>query len=191
MPISYPETAIPDSSVPRATSPLFQHLLDTYASETNKVISVWREFSPEEMSFKPHPRSASVQEVMNHQLLSERRFFGEFLGSPEPVPSLVLPGEKTPEGYARRMLQLALPRLNFFASQQESWWLDKVRFFDVERERIWVFWRRILHTAHHRTQLTVYLRLLDRKVPSTYGPTADVTWEGAHPTHGVEAAERK
>ena len=31
------------------------------------------------------------------------------------------------------------------------------------------------HTAHHRGQLTVYLRLLDVPVPPTYGPTADQT----------------
>lgn len=29
------------------------------------------------------------------------------------------------------------------------------------------------HWSHHRGQLTVYLRLLDRKVPSTFGPSAD------------------
>ena len=29
------------------------------------------------------------------------------------------------------------------------------------------------HLAHHRGQLTVYLRLTDRTVPSIYGPTAD------------------
>ena len=29
------------------------------------------------------------------------------------------------------------------------------------------------HLAHHRGQFTVYLRLLDAKVPSTYGPSAD------------------
>ncbi len=29
------------------------------------------------------------------------------------------------------------------------------------------------HLAHHRGQLTVYLRLNDRKVPSIYGPSAD------------------
>ena len=29
------------------------------------------------------------------------------------------------------------------------------------------------HLAHHRGQLTVYLRLLDVPVPSIYGPTAD------------------
>ncbi len=29
------------------------------------------------------------------------------------------------------------------------------------------------HLAHHRGQLTVYLRLLDAKVPAVYGPSAD------------------
>lgn len=29
------------------------------------------------------------------------------------------------------------------------------------------------HLAHHRGQLTVYLRLLDAKVPALYGPSAD------------------
>jgi uncharacterized damage-inducible protein DinB len=30
------------------------------------------------------------------------------------------------------------------------------------------------HLYHHRGQLTVYLRLLDQPVPSTYGPSADI-----------------
>ena len=34
----------------------------------------------------------------------------------------------------------------------------------------------ISHLVHHRGQLTVYLRLLDVPVPSTYGPTADEKW---------------
>jgi uncharacterized damage-inducible protein DinB len=32
------------------------------------------------------------------------------------------------------------------------------------------------HLAHHRGQLTVYLRLNDAKVPSIYGPSADEPW---------------
>jgi uncharacterized damage-inducible protein DinB len=189
--MNYPETWIPDSEVPRAESPIFQHLLDIYASETNKVISVWLRFSAEAMAFKPHQRSSTVQEIMAHQLLSERRFFGEFLGSPEPPPSQILPDSGTPESYAGRMLELAASRLAFLAGRTESWWLETVPFFDVERERIWVFWRRVLHTSHHRTQLTVCLRLLGKPVPPTYGPTADISWEGADPTHSTEAASRR
>lgn len=191
MSMTYAYTAIADSDVPRASTPIFQHMLDTYSSESNKVISVWRAFAQDDMAFRPHLRSSSVQEIMKHQLLSERRFFGEFLGLPEPAPSDVLPKEQTPASYAGRMRDLAAPRLGFLASRNEDWWLESVPFFDVQRERIWIFWRRVLHTAHHRTQLTVYLRLLNKEVPPTYGPTADISWEGADPTRSVDAAGRK
>ena len=32
------------------------------------------------------------------------------------------------------------------------------------------------HLAHHRGQLTVYLRLNEQPVPGIYGPSADTTW---------------
>ena len=34
----------------------------------------------------------------------------------------------------------------------------------------------ISHLAHHRGQLSVYLRLNDQPLPSIYGPTADESW---------------
>ena len=189
--MNYDDKGLDDSEIPLASAPIFQHQLKTYASEANKLNSVWLEFSEDDLSFRPHARSSTVREIIEHELLSERRFFGEFLGLPEPPAEQVLPEARTPGDYATRMLELSRARLKFLADQDQEWWLTVVPFFDVERERIWIFWRRVLHTAHHRTQLTVYLRLLDKRVPSTYGPTADVKWEGADPTSSVEAAGRK
>lgn len=167
---------------PRATVPLCQHVLDTYASESNKTASTWEVFSDAELSWRPHEKSMTVVEVMKHQLLSEVRFFGGFLGLPEPSPADALADTGTAASFAERQIGLAMPRLVVLAAQEEDWWLSKVPFFDVERERIWIVWRRILHSAHHRTQLTVYLRLMNKPVVSIYGPTADVTWAGAAPT---------
>jgi uncharacterized damage-inducible protein DinB len=189
--MDYEYTAIPAERIPKARQPLFQHAIEIYAGETNKVISVWHGFRDADLEFRPHPRSSTVGEILKHQLLSERRFFAEFLGAPEPAASAVLQPELTIEAYSRRMAELAAPRLDFLAAREESWWVEAARFFDVERERIWIFWRRVLHTAHHRTQLTVYLRMLEKPVPATYGPTADVTWSGADPTLSVESAGRK
>jgi len=189
--MEYEDIAIKDADVPLASNRIFQHLVKTYASEVNKLNSVWREFSAEDLSFKPHPRSSSVGQIIEHELLSERRFFGEFLGLPEVPANEVLPPDRTPETLAARMVELSRKRLYFLAEQTEDWWLEVVPFFDVERERIWIFWRRVLHTAHHRAQLGVYLRMLDKSVPSIYGPTADVRWEGADPTSSVAAASRK
>jgi uncharacterized damage-inducible protein DinB len=124
-----------------------------------------------------------VEENFTHQLLSERRFFSEWLSLTEPAPAELATTERTVRAYRDRLVALASPRLAALALAEPEWWLTCVPFFDVERERIWIFWRRVLHTAHHRTQLTVYLRLLDRPVPAVYGPTADVSWTGADPTY--------
>jgi hypothetical protein len=120
MPMSYAHSAITEAEVPRASKPVFQHLLDTYASETSKVISVWQQFSDEDLSFRPHPRSSTVLDIFKHQLLSERRF-SELVGVLEPPASEVVPQNHTVASYAERMLQLTKPRLTFFAVQSERW----------------------------------------------------------------------
>ena len=191
MPLTYAHIAIPDADIPPAADVVFQHAIDTYASETNKVASVWHEFTDGDLPYRPHPRASSVEEILRHQLLSERRFFGEFLGVSEPAPDSVLPVPLTVARATSRLVELARPRLASLATQHGEWWTTRVPFFDVERERAWILMRRMLHTAHHRTQLTVYLRVMGRDVPSTYGPTADVRWEGADPTNTVAAAGRR
>lgn len=190
MAMTYGSTSIPESAVPRAFARMFQHLLDTYASEINKVAAVWAVFGQSDLEYRPHPKSSSVRDILKHELLSGRRFFGEFLGTSEPAPENVPPRQDTPEAYRMRLVDLALPRLAWIASRTPEWWLEQVRFFDVTRDRIWIFWRRILHTAHHRSQLTVYARLLDKPVPPVYGPTADFSWQGADPTTSIAAAGR-
>jgi uncharacterized damage-inducible protein DinB len=183
---------IADLDIPRAVVPVFQHALDTYASETNKTADVWIRFEDRHLAYRPHERSTTVEGIFRHQLLSERRFFGEFLGLSELPADEVLPAPPLTIALATaRLVELARHRLPGLAVQPEAWWLTVVPFFDVERQRSWIFWRRVLHSAHHRTQLTVYLRLLDQPVPAVYGPSADQTWAGADPTTSVEAASRR
>jgi len=43
----------------------------------------------------------------------------------------------------------------------------------MEQPRHEVIRDTFLHSAHHRGQMTVYLRILNAKVPSVYGPSAD------------------
>ncbi len=72
-----------------------------------------------------------------------------------------------------------------------SSWLQPRQFFGgLTRERIWVFWRRVLHTCHHRTQVQTWLRLAGAHVPAIYGPSGDVKWDEAYPTYCIEAANR-
>ena len=188
----YSREFIAQHEVPRARKPMLQHVVDTYASETNKAGAVWSELRDEQLDFRLHPRSSSVRGILRHQILSEARFFGEFMGLSEPAAETLLPmGEAPPvQAYIERVITLARARLEPLAAGDEQFWLAEVSFFDVRRQRIWVFWRRVLHTAHHRAQVGDCLRLLNARVPPTYGPTADVTWSGADPTQTLDAVQR-
>ena len=190
--MNYPHIYIPESEIPQASIAIFDHVVETYVSETNKVASIWTAVPPGQIDFRMHPKSSSIRQIFVHQILSERRFFAEFIGFHEPSPENLLPvGDGPGVGdYVKRYVTLARSRVPGLAAGEEEFWLARVPFFDTLRQRIWIFWRRVLHTAHHRTQVADCLRLLDIPVPPTYGPTADVSWSGADPTNSVEAAGR-
>jgi uncharacterized damage-inducible protein DinB len=190
----YDYTAIPDAEVPRAVEPAFQHVVTTYASETNKTVSVWRAVPDDILDFKPHARVNPVRMILVHQLLSERRFFAEFAGLDEPAVEELLPAGETSAAaaYIEKYVWLARRRLPQFARGTTAWWLEERDFFGgLKRQRVWVFWRRVLHTCHHRTQVQTWLRLAGHEpVPAIYGPSGDVTWDAADPTYSLEAAKR-
>lgn len=191
--MKYDFVAIPDADVPQAVNPVFQHVLTTYASETNKTVSMWRAVAEDVLDFKPHEKVNTIRTIMVHQILSERRFFAQFVGTAEPpVEALLPPGDKpSVRAYVDRYVELAKLRLPQLAAATEEWWLTLVPFFGgLERQRIWVFWRRVLHTCHHRTQVQTWLRLAGQHVPAIYGPSGDVKWSDADPTYSVEAAQR-
>ena len=89
--MDYARSALPASRVPVAAFAFGQHVLETYASETNKVAAVWAALRDADLAYRPHPRSMTVADVLRHQLLSERRFFAEFLGCPEPAAATLVP----------------------------------------------------------------------------------------------------
>lgn len=189
----YDYIAIPDAEVPPVREPMFQHLVATYASETNKTAGMWRAVPDNLLDFKPHEKTNSIRTILVHQLLSERRFFAQFVGLMEPpVDDLLPPGERpAAQAYIDKYVWLARIRLPQLAAGAAAWWLEERDFFGgSKRQRIWVFWRRVLHTCHHRTQVQSWLRLAGQNVPAIYGPSGDVSWNEADPTYSLEAAKR-
>ena len=189
----YEFVAIPDEQVPRASDPLFQHIVATYASETNKTASLWRAIADDVLDFRPHEKTNTIRAILVHQVLSERRFFAQFIGTDEPPVDGLLPSGENPHAqeYLDAYIRLARRRLPQLAAADTAWWMTEMPFFGgLERQRIWTFWRRVLHTCHHRTQVQSWLRLAGRHVPAIYGPSGDVSWDEADPTYSLEAANR-
>jgi uncharacterized damage-inducible protein DinB len=152
----------------------YAFLVETYATERVKVVSVWSEFRDEDLAVRPRegdPRGRSVHEQMVHQCVSEDLWFRNMLGVDVEAPPL--PKIETRLEFMERYAEDSGKRLAKLQEKDETWWEENVTFFDVQRSRAWVMTRRMTHTSHHRGQLMAMLRMLGRDVHSNYGPTAD------------------
>jgi len=152
----------------------YEFLVETYATERLKVLSVWSEFRDADLPFRPNshdPRGRSVREHMIHQCVSEDLWFRNMLSIEVGAPPL--PAEEARLAFINKYAEFSALRLTALQSKEESWWEGQTKFFDVPRSRAWVVTRRIAHTAHHRGQQMAMLRMLARNLHSNYGPTAD------------------
>ena len=149
----------------------WQFFPETYDTERLKTLSVWSAFRDDDLRFRCAERARTPHEHMIHQCVSEDTWMRTMLGIELAHP--VLPAEETRLAFMRHYAAASAERLARLAAMPGEWWTGTTRFFDVDRTRAWVLLRRIAHSAHHRGQLTVLLRLLGRPLYSTYGPTAD------------------
>ena len=152
----------------------YDFLIETYATERVKVVSVWSMFRDQDLPFRPNAsdhRGRSVHEQMVHQCVSENLWFRTILGI--DVNAAPLPARETRWEFMAQYAADSAKRLAALQARDDLWWQEVVSFFDVPRSRAWVMTRRIAHTAQHRGQLLAMLRMLGRDLHSTYGPTAD------------------
>ena len=149
----------------------YSFLTETYSTERLKILAAWAMFRDTEMNWRPEARGRTVHEQMVHQCVSEHNWMKNFFGI--EVAARHLPETETRVEFLRTYALASKQRLDRLQSMAEPWFEEDVLFFDVTRNRAWVLVRRIAHSAHHRGQLTAYLRALGHDLYSTYGPTAD------------------
>ena len=128
---------------------------------------------PTSLGFRPHPKSMNAGELAWHLVGSERWFATGFLEGrmpegkwPEAPSSL----REMVQAYALQHQELA----DRVRTAPEEAWERPVPFFGQEIPSAFLLRGPLLnHMIHHRGQFTVYLRLLNAKVPAVYGPSAD------------------
>jgi uncharacterized damage-inducible protein DinB len=131
--------------------------------------------------WKPHPKSFSLAHLS--QLVA--RMPG-WLTLTMKQPSLDLSGAPSYSNETTEALVAEFDRCVKEAREvlakakdedfSEPWSLTMGGRVLMTMPRLVIMRQNINHLAHHRGQLTVYLRLLDVPLPSIYGPTADEKW---------------
>ncbi len=161
-----------------------KELIAEYGREISKTRKMLEAIPADaDFTWKPHPKSMSLGQLAGH--ISDTA--GEWAITSLTTDKLEFPADHKFEPYIpasdKAMLEKfdsqvakAKAALASFAPAKwdENWkfiaggqaWIDdsKYRVF-----RDWV----LDHLIHHRAQLGVYLRLLNKPVPGMYGPSAD------------------
>jgi uncharacterized damage-inducible protein DinB len=138
-----------------------------------------------DFNYKPHLKSMSLGRLAGHvaetpgewaiEILTKDKM--EFPADHKWDPYVPASKAALLERFDRQVAETKAMLAKFTPQKWEEHWkfifggqtfIDETKF---QAFRTWV----VNHTIHHRAQLGVYLRLLDKPVPGTYGPSADET----------------
>ncbi len=154
--------------------------LQAFEREVQTTTRVLKAYPPDKGNYRPHPKSRTATELawnfVVEQAIATMAFKGKIdfsQGPPPPPPTYdaaVAAFEKTAQETKTAVSNASDSQLN--ATVQFPVAPGKLADLRVAD----VLWMLIMDQIHHRGQLSVYLRLVDAKVPSIYGPTADETW---------------
>jgi uncharacterized damage-inducible protein DinB len=154
---------------------------DREAAKTRKMF----EAIPADVDFayKPHPKSMTLGRLAGH--VSEMT--GDWAVHTLTTDKLEFPEGHKFEPYVPASKEALLERFDAdvakakaeLASFDPAKWDEHWKFvaggkawIDEPKYSVWRTWV-VNHMIHHRAQLGVYLRLLDKPIPGTYGPSAD------------------
>jgi hypothetical protein len=158
-------------------------LLSEFDEEVKKTRAML-ERVPIQADFKPHPKSMPLGKLAPH--VAELAGFGvTILTTPEldfaTGPQRTRPPFESPEQLVKAFDEGAAKVRQALENTPDSSWNDpwKLSFHGkpiFSGSRFLAYREMFLnHLVHHRAQLGVYLRLNDRLLPATYGPSADDT----------------
>lgn len=158
-------------------------LLSEFDDEVKKTRAML-ERVPIQPDFKPHPKSMPLGKLAPH--VAELAGFGvTILTTPEldfgSGPPRTRPPFESPEQLVKAFDEGAAKVRAALKSTPDAAWTEswKLSFQGkpiFSGSRFLAYRQMFLnHLVHHRAQLGVYLRLNDKPLPATYGPSADDT----------------
>lgn len=163
--------------------PISELLLPEFDEEMKKTRTTLERVPADKKEFAPHPKSMPLGKLAPH--VAQLAGFGLTIlttpeldfskGSIKPLPfeSSAQLVQAFEEGAAKvRTALQATPD----TAWKENWKLSFQGKTIFEGQRFLAYREMFLnHMVHHRAQLGVYLRLNEKPVPATYGPSADDT----------------
>jgi uncharacterized damage-inducible protein DinB len=161
--------------------PISELLLQEFDAEMKTTRTMLERVPEDKKEFAPHPKSMRLDQLAPH--VAELAGFGVTVLTTPELDFATSTRTRVPFESAAQLVKVfdegaAKVRAALKNTPDEAWTQNwKLSFqgkpiFDGPR---FLAYRQMFlnHLVHHRAQLGVYLRLNDKPLPSTYGPSAD------------------
>ncbi len=161
--------------------PISELLLQEFDAEMKTTRTMLERVPEDKKEFAPHPKSMRLDQLAPH--VAELAGFGVTVLTTPELDFATSTRTRVPFESAAQLVKVfdegaAKVRAALKNTPDEAWTQNwKLSFqgkpiFDGSR---FLAYRQMFlnHLVHHRAQLGVYLRLNDKPLPSTYGPSAD------------------
>ncbi len=158
-----------------------ESLLAEFTHETDTARNHLVRLPADRFNWRPHAKSFTAGQLASH-MVDCIRFIEPIFGADEldMDPANYIPFRtdsvaamlETFDGDVAKAKQAIATAADTTAAQPWQLKLHGTVWFEKPREAVYRDMA-LSHLIHHRGQFSVYLRLLEVAVPSTYGPTAD------------------
>ena len=153
---------------------LAQFLLPNVEREHKTTRKVLAAVPADQGDYRPDPKSMSAFELAWHLASSERMFARMVLDGAGPQGGARPEDVKTPADVVRYYDEVVAPVKEQLKSTTAETFVTPIDFHGMFTGPAAIYLNIMLqHSAHHRGQLSVYLRPMGAKVPSIYGPSGD------------------
>ncbi len=128
--------------------------------------------------WKPDPKSRSAKELAWHIVSSETWFLNSIAANNFAPPDESAVAPKSLEDvrkYYETEFPKALAKVRHASAQHMAQIGD---FYGMKLPMTTLLGFALVHSVHHRAQLSTYLRPLGGKCPDIYGGSADEPWQG-------------
>jgi uncharacterized damage-inducible protein DinB len=154
-------------------------LLNTFVpqiqKETQTTLRVLRAVPSDKGSYRPHPDSRSALELVWHTASADVWFLESFQKEKFEFEDDTMPADfRDAADIASWYEESIEANLEKLSQLPPEFWSKPLNFFGIYNLPAVMYLQfMLLHSVHHRGQLTAYLRPMGAKVPNIYGGSFD------------------
>ena len=155
---------------------LVQHaLLGTIKNESRTTKSVLGAVPQGNLDYRPEPCAKSADELLRHIAVADNFFLDAVISGVFNPKSVSIPDElKTPAEIAAWYERTFAEKFDAVSKLSGESLVRSVDFRGMFQRPAYAFLQiGLMHTVHHRGQLSTYLRPMGGKVPAIYGESYD------------------